>query len=91
MQDKIQITKMTKSEIEQKGVNSWPIWTCPISVFPWEYEAQESCYLLEGEVEVTVDTGEKFSFGTGNFVVFAKDLKCTWKVLKPVRKHYTFD
>ncbi len=91
MQDKIQITKMTKTEMEQKGINSWPIWTCPISEFPWEYEAQESCYLLEGEVEVTVDTGENFSFGAGDFVVFTQGLKCTWKVLKPVRKHYTFD
>ncbi|HIA31193.1 MAG TPA: DUF861 domain-containing protein [Candidatus Marinimicrobia bacterium] len=26
----------------------------------------------------------------GDFVVFPKGLKCRWKVMKPVRKHYNF-
>ena len=29
-------------------------------------------------------------FSAGDFVVFPKGLKCRWRVIKPVRKHYTF-
>ena len=71
------------------GVLSWPIWTCEISEFDWEYDDKESCYLLEGEVVVSTSL-ETVKFSSGDFVVFPKGLKCRWKVIKPVRKHYTF-
>ena len=72
------------------GVLSWPIWTCEISEFDWEYDQQESCLLLEGEVAVKSDNKE-VKLGAGDFVVFPRGLKCRWKVIKPVRKHYSFD
>ena len=28
---------------------------------------------------------------SGDFVVFPKGLKCRWKVLSPVKKHYDFN
>ena len=85
----IQIAKLTDQEIKEKDVHSWPIWSCEISEFDWEYGEQESCYLLEGEVEVS-STHETVRFTAGDFVVFPKNLKCRWKVKKPVRKHYRF-
>ena len=72
------------------GVLSWPIWTCDVSEFDWEYEQKESCLLLEGEVEVKTAI-ETVNFSAGDFVVFPRGLKCRWKVIKPVRKHYTFN
>ena len=86
---KIEISAISKNEISKKGVFSWPIWSCEISEFNWEYNDRESCYLLEGEVEVYSDF-ETVTFCAGDFVVFPKGLKCRWKVIKPVRKHYTF-
>lgn len=86
---KISIQVPTKNEVQEKQMDSWPIWTCDISEFDWEYSEQESCYLLEGEVEVYSDF-ETVKFGAGDFVVFPKGLKCRWKVLRPVRKYYTF-
>jgi len=86
---KIEISKVSENEISKKGVFSWPIWSCEISEFDWEYDDKESCYLLEGEVEVSTSL-ETVKFGFGDFVVFPRGLKCRWKVLKPVRKHYTF-
>ena len=71
------------------GVLSWPIWTCDISEFDWEYGEKESCLLLEGEVEVKTDF-EIVNFAAGDFVIFPKGLKCRWRVIKPVRKHYSF-
>ena len=85
----IQIAKLTDQEIKEKDVQSWPIWSCEISEFDWEYDQRESCLLLEGEVEVSCDN-EAVKFAIGDFVVFPKGLKCRWKVLKPVRKHYAF-
>ena len=87
---KIEISDIAENEISKKGVFSWPIWSCEVSEFDWVYDQQESCLLLEGEVEVSSDI-ETVSFGAGDFVVFPRGLKCRWKVIKPVRKHYTFN
>ncbi len=86
---KIEISAISKNEISKKGVFSWPIWSCEMSEFDWEYDDKESCYLLEGEVEVSTSL-ETVNFCGGDFVVFPKGLKCFWKVIKPIKKHYTF-
>ena len=85
----IKIDKLTDEEVNNKGVPSWPIWECEVSEFDWEYDQQESCLLLEGEVEVK-SAIETVKFGGGDFVVFPKGLKCKWRVIKPVRKYYSF-
>ena len=87
---KIEVVRLTNKDVSEKGVFSWPIWTCGISEFDWEYDQQESCLLLEGNVEVSSDI-ETVKFGSGDFVIFPKGLKCRWKVTSPVRKHYSFD
>ena len=86
----IKINKLTESEFVKMEIRLWPIWTCDISEFDWEYEEKESCLLLEGEVEVETDL-ETVNFSAGDFVVFPRGLKCRWKVIKPIRKHYAFN
>ena len=86
---KIEISKISKNEISEMDVFSWPIWSCEVSEFNWEYDQQESCLLLEGEVEVKSNI-ETVKLGGGDFVVFPKGLKCKLKVIRPVRKHYSF-
>lgn len=76
--------------LAQLGVKAWPIWTKEQSEFPWEYDEQEICYFLAGDVIVTADDGEQAHFGKGDLVTFAVGLKCTWKVMEAVRKHYRF-
>ena len=85
----IKIEKLTDNEIAERKIRSWPIWTCGTSEFDWEYDTQESCLLLEGDVEVKTDF-ETVNFSAGDYVVFPRGLKCRWKVTKPVRKHYSF-
>ena len=85
----IKIKKLTENEIKERGITSWPIWTCDISEFDWKYSEQETCLLLEGEVVVKSDH-ETVKFSAGDFVVFPRGLKCRWKITKPVRKHYSF-
>ena len=65
----ITISQLTDKEIEEQGMLSWPIWSCEVSEFDWEYSERESCLLLEGEVEVSSDF-ETVKFGVGDYVVF---------------------
>ncbi len=79
-----------RERLEALGVEGWPIWTCAPSTFPWTYDAEETCYLLEGEVVVTPDGGEPVTIRAGDLVTFPKGLSCTWEVRRAVRKHYRF-
>jgi uncharacterized cupin superfamily protein len=78
------------AQLQSLGVTSWPTWGCGVSTFPWTYDEQETCLLLEGDVTVTPDGGEPVRFGAGDLVVFDAGLSCTWDVHAPVRKHYRF-
>ena len=59
------------------------------SSFDWNYDEQEICFFLEGEVTVKTPY-ETVSFGKGDLVTFPQGLSCTWHVKKAVRKHYKF-
>ncbi|MHA1193342.1 MAG: cupin domain-containing protein [Promethearchaeota archaeon] len=85
--------KKIPSEGEKKNLNleSWPIWEKEESIFDWSYSDTETCFILDGEVEVTdSETGEKLEFKKGDLVQFPKGLNCVWNVKKPVRKYYNF-
>ena len=83
------IKQLSDVEIDNMGILNWPIWTCEVSEFPWQYDVEESCLILEGEVYVASGS-ETFKIKTGDFVIFPKGLACVWKVTKPIRKHYQF-
>lgn len=86
----IKIKKPTKQELKKLDVENWGIWEKEVSEFPWQYNEKESCYILKGKAEVIAETGEKVGFEKGDFVVFPKGLKCTWKITESIRKHYKF-
>ncbi len=80
----------SEERLTELGVREWPIWTKEVSTFEWEYDTEETCYFLEGEVTVTPNGGEPVTMGRGDLVVFPVGMECTWRVTKAVRKHYTF-
>ena len=88
--DMIHVEKPSEEKLKQLGVRSWPVWTKEESEFPWEYDEKETCYILEGDVTVTPESGEPVRFGKGDLVVFPEGLKCRWKIHKAVKKHYRF-
>ena len=82
----------SEDDLDKFKVKSWGTWSKEVSEFDWSYDDTETCYILDGEVEVTdSETGEKIDFKTGDLVQFEKGLKCVWNVKKPIRKHYSFD
>lgn len=87
----IRISKQAPEvELDKLGVRDWPTWSKEASVFPWHYDSSETCYFLAGEVIVTPEGGTPVSMGQGDLVTFPAGMSCTWKVLKPVKKHYNF-
>ena len=82
----------TEEELSKLKVKSWGTWSKEVSEFDWSYGDTETCYILDGDVEVTdSDTGEKIEFRKGDLVQFERGLKCVWNVKKPIRKHFSFD
>lgn len=72
------------------SVENWGIWEKEVSKFPWAYDAEETCYFLEGDVVVTPDGGEPVSMGEGDMVTFPKGMSCTWDIRGAVKKHFMF-
>ena len=84
----IKVKRPTEEELKKLGVESWPIWEKEESEFDWYYDENETCYILEGEVEVTTEDGQKVTIKAGDLVTFPEGLRCRWKIKKRIRKHY---
>ncbi len=80
------------SEDEVGECKKWPVWSCGVSEFDWDYTQSEMCLILEGEVTVSDRPAgdESVTFGAGDYVELPIGLKCVWKVTQAVRKHYSF-
>ena len=85
---KIDVKRPEKEDMENEGVLDWPIWEKEVSRFDWHYDSDETCYLLEGQVEVTTPDGQSVRFGAGDLVHFPAGLSCTWDISVPVKKHF---
>jgi len=84
------IRQADDAELRKRGITSWPIWEKEVSVFPWHYDSEETCYFLAGDVVVTPDGGSPVNMGKGDLVTLPAGMSCTWEIRQPVRKHYRF-
>lgn len=84
------ISNPEQSTLEALGVFQWPIWEKEISKFPWTYDTEETCYLLNGKIVVTLENGERVTITKGDLVTFPAGMSCTWEILENVKKHYQF-
>ena len=83
----IEVRKPTPEE--EGRMKSCPTWEKEPSEFPWHYDQQETCLVLEGEVSVVTDD-QTVSFGAGDYVVFPQGMDCAWNIKQKIRKHYQF-
>ena len=49
----VKVENPTEEKIRE--MKACPIWEKEESVFDWEYDNEETCLLLEGQVEVTTE------------------------------------
>lgn len=85
---RVRIEKPTNEKLKELGVYTWNTWESDVKKFDWEYDENETFYVLEGSVKVLTDDGEEVEFGKGDLVTFPKGVKCTWDVKKKIRKLY---
>ncbi|ROH86871.1 DUF861 domain-containing protein [Pseudomethylobacillus aquaticus] len=79
----------TPERLAELGVSKWPTWTKEVSVFPFEFNARETAYILEGECTLTpTDGSAAINFKAGDLLVFPAGLEVTWEVKKTLKKHY---
>jgi len=86
---KVKVSRPTDEELKHLGIDRWSPWSCEVSEFDWEYDAEETCYFFDGHVIVKTPW-EEVEIKKGDLVVFPSGLSCRWKVLEPVRKVYKF-
>ena len=89
MDEIIVIHDPDQKHLEELDVFNWPTWSKEASEFPWEYDSGETCYLLKGEALVRPQNGKPVLIKKKDLVTFPEGLKCTWKITKTVRKHFT--
>ena len=81
----------SEAKLDVMGIYGWPVWSKEVSNFPWTYDRQETCYILDGEVVVTPDGGDPVEIVAGDLVTFPKGMSCTWDIKEDIKKHYTFE
>lgn len=82
-------SNVSPPKLDVLGVYDWPIWQKEPSRFDWTYDEPETCYILEGEVEVQPHDGSPaVLLKRGDLASFPAGFSCTWEVRKAVRKHY---
>ncbi|MFC1703270.1 cupin domain-containing protein [Candidatus Omnitrophota bacterium] len=93
----IKIEKLEKDKIRKLGIpdepsstGEWNTWECEPSTFDWQYSDTEIAYVYEGKVKVKTADGE-VEINAGDLVTFPRGLKCTWEVVKPIKKVYKFE
>ena len=87
---KIEKEKPTKDRLEELNIDNWSPWECEPSTFPWQYADKETAFVFEGRVTVETEDGATVDIEPGDLVTFPKGMKCTWEVIKPIRKVFTF-
>jgi uncharacterized cupin superfamily protein len=84
----LKVKKPSKKEIQE--AKNWSIWEKEKSVFPWEYDEKETCYIINGKAKVITENGQEVEFKKGDWVEFPKGLKCKWTILEDIKKYYKF-
>ncbi len=80
-----------QEELEELRVSNWPMWGEKESEFPWHYDQQETCYIVQGEVQVICEGGQIVMIKAGDLVTFPKGMSCTWKITRKVSKHFLLE
>jgi len=63
-------------------------WEATPGTYHATYAAYEFVHLMEGEITITPDGGEPVVLAPGDAFVVEPGFMGTWKIEKPVRKHF---
>lgn len=80
-----------QDRLEALGVSGWETWEAEVSKFEINFDETEVAYILEGEIIVTPKGGSPVRIVPGDLVSFHAGLDSDWEVVKPLRKHWSYD
>ena len=63
-------------------------WEATPGTYYATYKAYEFVHLMEGQITITPEGGAPVTLVPGGAFVVEADFKGTWKIEKPVRKHF---
>jgi uncharacterized cupin superfamily protein len=70
----------------QDGAMTVIAWSCTKGRFRWQYQVDEMCHILSGEVLITDEAGVERRLGPGETVLFPAGSTSVWQVTQDVRK-----
>lgn len=62
------------------------VWSCTAGKFNWEYTWNETFYLTQGKMTISVDNAESTEYNAGDLVFIPHGTSTTWTIIEPVRK-----
>jgi uncharacterized cupin superfamily protein len=62
------------------------VWECTIGTFVWDYNEDETLYIISGEVFVSNGDGEERRLGQGDMGYFPGGTSYRWRVTAPIKK-----
>ena len=69
------------------GLAEWSLWSKEVSTFDWQYDAEEICFILEGEVLIHLEDTQ-VPLSAGDLVTFPAGLSCRWEITRNLQKAY---
>jgi|GEM_PF-124863 len=79
----------TADELARLGCKDWPTWQSSPRDIKAAYDRTEVCHVTAGEVHIEHAAGS-VTVEAGHMLILPKGLACTWHVVKPVEKHYSY-
>jgi len=58
------------------------------SRFRYTFEADETIYVIEGRVTVSLDHGDSVTLGPGQIASFPSGAQATWQITEPLREFF---
>jgi uncharacterized cupin superfamily protein len=74
---------------EGEGDTGTGIWEVTPGSFSWDYETNQSMYVLAGRAEVEIEGGERLVLEPGDAVFIPAGTRAKWTVGETLRKVYT--
>jgi hypothetical protein len=62
------------------------VWDCTPGDFHWQYNKDETIYVLSGEAFMTNEAGEERRFAAGDLGFFPAGYACNWRITETFRK-----
>ena len=62
------------------------VWSCTTGKFNWEYTWNETFYLVQGKISISIDNAESKEYNSGDLVFVPTGTNTTWTIIEPVRK-----